>query len=188
MTVPGEGMPMYEDSDRFGDLHVEFTIKFPTTVTDEQKEGMHRLSPYLLLYELVLCVQSEAPHLAYVHNQTNPLQVSRSSSRRRRRTAPAANRHHRHRATRPSCRERYSSYLFHHDETISSPSPSPFQSSRGDKAKGSGWSIAASTQLAHDPFKPPMIDCSQAAVVMGSQQVVGKQGGHGAHACHGLFA
>ncbi len=39
MTVPGEGMPMYEDSDRFGDLHVEFTVKFPTTVTDEQKEG-----------------------------------------------------------------------------------------------------------------------------------------------------
>jgi DnaJ-related protein SCJ1 len=43
MTVPGEGMPMYEDSDRFGDLHVEFTIKFPTTVTDEQKEGFKKL-------------------------------------------------------------------------------------------------------------------------------------------------
>jgi DnaJ-class molecular chaperone len=43
MTVPGEGMPMYEDSDRFGDLHVEFTVKFPTTVTDEQKEGTCRL-------------------------------------------------------------------------------------------------------------------------------------------------
>jgi DnaJ-related protein SCJ1 len=45
MVVAGQGMPTYEDSDRFGDLYVEFTVKFPTSLTEEQKEGFKALLP-----------------------------------------------------------------------------------------------------------------------------------------------
>jgi len=43
ITVAGEGMPHYGFATQKGDLYVTFTILFPTTLTDEQKEGFKNL-------------------------------------------------------------------------------------------------------------------------------------------------
>ena len=42
-TIKGEGMPVKGESGRFGDLHVDFKVKFPKTVTPEQAEGFRKL-------------------------------------------------------------------------------------------------------------------------------------------------
>jgi len=42
-TIRGEGMPVHNFPADRGDLHVRFTIRFPTTLTDAQKEGIKAL-------------------------------------------------------------------------------------------------------------------------------------------------
>ncbi|XP_057955468.1 uncharacterized protein LOC131149227 [Malania oleifera] len=42
-VVPGEGMPIPKDSKRRGNLRIKFDIKFPATLTAEQKAGIKKL-------------------------------------------------------------------------------------------------------------------------------------------------
>lgn len=43
IIISGEGMPMHNFPSQTGNLYVEVTVKFPTTVTEEQKEGFKKL-------------------------------------------------------------------------------------------------------------------------------------------------
>jgi len=43
MTIKGEGMPKHGFSSERGDLIVEFSVRFPTSVTPEQREGFKKL-------------------------------------------------------------------------------------------------------------------------------------------------
>jgi len=43
LTIKGEGMPQHNYPSNTGDLHVEVTVKFPTSITEEQKEGFKNL-------------------------------------------------------------------------------------------------------------------------------------------------
>jgi len=69
--VQGEGMPLYEDADRFGDLFVTFTVQFPNSVTQEQKEGK---SGTLM----------ESPFPIHLTTPMHGTQASESYSRRKR--------------------------------------------------------------------------------------------------------
>eukprot|EP00163_Fabomonas_tropica_P030818 TRINITY_DN7123_c1_g2_i2.p1 TRINITY_DN7123_c1_g2~~TRINITY_DN7123_c1_g2_i2.p1 ORF type:complete len:130 (-),score=37.60 TRINITY_DN7123_c1_g2_i2:108-497(-) len=42
-TVPGEGMPQHENQSVKGNLHVEFTVSFPPSLTEEQKEAVKKI-------------------------------------------------------------------------------------------------------------------------------------------------
>eukprot|EP01090_Pellita_catalonica_P019795 TRINITY_DN6837_c0_g1_i2.p1 TRINITY_DN6837_c0_g1~~TRINITY_DN6837_c0_g1_i2.p1 ORF type:complete len:370 (-),score=62.31 TRINITY_DN6837_c0_g1_i2:151-1260(-) len=42
MVIQNEGMPIHEQ-DSFGDLYVEFSVRFPATITEEQKQGFKAL-------------------------------------------------------------------------------------------------------------------------------------------------
>ena len=44
-VVPGEGMPIPKDPSKRGNLRIKFNIKFPTTLTSEQKTGIKKLLP-----------------------------------------------------------------------------------------------------------------------------------------------
>lgn len=37
--VPGEGMPVHHSTEK-GTLFVEYTVRFPDSITDEQAKGM----------------------------------------------------------------------------------------------------------------------------------------------------
>ena len=39
--IAGEGMPQHEFPSQRGNLYVEFVIKFPTFLTEEQKKGIN---------------------------------------------------------------------------------------------------------------------------------------------------
>jgi DnaJ family protein B protein 11 len=41
--IAGEGMPHRGDTSRHGDLHIEFDVKFPTSLTDKQKEDLKKI-------------------------------------------------------------------------------------------------------------------------------------------------
>jgi len=41
--ITGEGMPLRTDSAKHGDLHIEFDVKFPSTLTDKQKEELKNI-------------------------------------------------------------------------------------------------------------------------------------------------
>jgi DnaJ family protein B protein 11 len=41
--VVGEGMPMRTNTAKHGDLHIEFDVKFPSTLTDKQKEELKNI-------------------------------------------------------------------------------------------------------------------------------------------------
>eukprot|EP01105_Mastigella_eilhardi_P026086 TRINITY_DN7369_c0_g1_i1.p1 TRINITY_DN7369_c0_g1~~TRINITY_DN7369_c0_g1_i1.p1 ORF type:complete len:388 (+),score=125.49 TRINITY_DN7369_c0_g1_i1:49-1164(+) len=43
LTIKGEGMPRHNEPSRHGDLLVEVTVKFPASLTDEQKSGFGKL-------------------------------------------------------------------------------------------------------------------------------------------------
>jgi len=43
LTISGEGMPMHNFPSQTGDLYVEVTVKFPVSITEEQKEGFKKL-------------------------------------------------------------------------------------------------------------------------------------------------
>eukprot|EP00727_Mastigamoeba_balamuthi_P005008 m51a1_g14505 putative heat shock protein family protein (360) ;mRNA; r:805103-807122 len=43
VTIAGEGMPIAGTPSVHGDLHVEFHVRFPTSLTEEQKEGFKKL-------------------------------------------------------------------------------------------------------------------------------------------------
>lgn len=43
ITITGEGMPQHNFPSQTGDLHIEITVKFPTSLTEEQKEGFKKL-------------------------------------------------------------------------------------------------------------------------------------------------
>lgn len=43
ITIKEEGMPQHNFPSQTGDLHIEITVKFPTSVTEEQKEGFKKL-------------------------------------------------------------------------------------------------------------------------------------------------
>jgi len=43
ITISGEGMPVHTFPSQTGDLHIEITVKFPTSLTEEQKEGFKKL-------------------------------------------------------------------------------------------------------------------------------------------------
>jgi len=43
IQIPEEGMPIHEYPSQTGDLFVEFTVKMPTQLTAEQKEGFRKL-------------------------------------------------------------------------------------------------------------------------------------------------
>lgn len=43
ITIEGEGMPVHNFPSQTGNLHIEFTVKFPTSLTEEQKEGFKNL-------------------------------------------------------------------------------------------------------------------------------------------------
>jgi len=43
ITITGEGMPHHGFSSQKGDLYVTFSIQFPTSLTEEQKEGFKNL-------------------------------------------------------------------------------------------------------------------------------------------------
>eukprot|EP00300_Choanocystis_sp_HF-7_P022667 c2208_g1_i1.p2 GENE.c2208_g1_i1~~c2208_g1_i1.p2 ORF type:complete len:377 (+),score=79.92 c2208_g1_i1:30-1133(+) len=43
IRIEGEGMPLYDSPDTFGDLHVRFEIDMPAKVTDAQKDGFRAL-------------------------------------------------------------------------------------------------------------------------------------------------
>jgi len=43
ITISGEGMPMHNFPSQTGNLYVEVTVKFPASVTEEQKEGFRKL-------------------------------------------------------------------------------------------------------------------------------------------------
>ncbi|KAL9300071.1 putative chaperone DnaJ, HSP40/DnaJ peptide-binding protein [Arabidopsis thaliana] len=42
-VVPNEGMPLQKDQAKKGNLRIKFNIKFPTTLTSEQKTGLKKL-------------------------------------------------------------------------------------------------------------------------------------------------
>ncbi|KAF8043351.1 hypothetical protein BT93_A1632 [Corymbia citriodora subsp. variegata] len=42
-VVPREGMPLQKDPTKKGDLRIKFNIKFPTTLTSDQKAGIKKL-------------------------------------------------------------------------------------------------------------------------------------------------
>ncbi|KAE9620629.1 hypothetical protein Lal_00019445 [Lupinus albus] len=44
-VVPREGMPLPKDPSKKGNLRIKFSIKFPTRLTDAQKEGIRKLLP-----------------------------------------------------------------------------------------------------------------------------------------------
>jgi len=43
MRVPGEGMPQHNNSSKNGDLYVRFTIVFPPSLTQQQRDGFAKL-------------------------------------------------------------------------------------------------------------------------------------------------
>eukprot|EP00026_Physarum_polycephalum_P008756 Phypoly_transcript_08856.p1 GENE.Phypoly_transcript_08856~~Phypoly_transcript_08856.p1 ORF type:complete len:365 (+),score=60.90 Phypoly_transcript_08856:88-1182(+) len=43
ITIQGEGMPQHNFPSNTGDLLIEITVKFPTSLTEEQKEGFKKL-------------------------------------------------------------------------------------------------------------------------------------------------
>lgn len=43
ITIKGEGMPQHTFPSQTGDLHIEVTVKFPASLTEEQKEGFKQL-------------------------------------------------------------------------------------------------------------------------------------------------
>jgi len=43
ITIDGEGMPVHNYPSQTGNLHIEFTVKFPSSLTEEQKEGFKTL-------------------------------------------------------------------------------------------------------------------------------------------------
>jgi len=43
ISIEGEGMPMHNFPSQTGSLHIEITVKFPTSLTEEQKEGFKNL-------------------------------------------------------------------------------------------------------------------------------------------------
>jgi len=43
ITIKEEGMPQHNLASQTGDLHIEVTVKFPTSLTEEQKEGFKKL-------------------------------------------------------------------------------------------------------------------------------------------------
>lgn len=43
ITIQGEGMPQHNFPSQTGDLHIEITVKFPASLTEEQKEGFKKL-------------------------------------------------------------------------------------------------------------------------------------------------
>lgn len=45
ITITGEGMPMHNYPSQTGNLHIEITVKFPISITEEQKEGFKKLLP-----------------------------------------------------------------------------------------------------------------------------------------------
>jgi len=45
LSVEGEGMPVHTFPSQSGNLHIEITVKFPTSLTEEQKEGFQKLLP-----------------------------------------------------------------------------------------------------------------------------------------------
>lgn len=43
ITIEGEGMPFHNYPSQMGNLFVEFVIKMPTKLTEEQKQGFRNL-------------------------------------------------------------------------------------------------------------------------------------------------
>jgi DnaJ homolog subfamily B member 11 len=41
--IKGEGMPLYDNNKKFGDLYVTYSIKFPASLTDAQKASVREL-------------------------------------------------------------------------------------------------------------------------------------------------
>lgn len=41
--IRGEGMPLYDNPSKFGDLFVTYTIKFPESLSDAQKATVRQL-------------------------------------------------------------------------------------------------------------------------------------------------
>lgn len=44
VRLKGKGFPVYKKEDKFGDLIITYTVKIPTDLTDEQKEGFRKLA------------------------------------------------------------------------------------------------------------------------------------------------
>ena len=42
-TIKGEGMPHHNYPAERGDLHVKYTVRFPRTLTDKQRDGIKQL-------------------------------------------------------------------------------------------------------------------------------------------------
>jgi curved DNA-binding protein len=41
--IQKEGMPVYDSDDQFGDLYITYIIKFPSSLTAEQKDAVRKL-------------------------------------------------------------------------------------------------------------------------------------------------
>ena len=43
-TLKGQGMPLFENGHKFGNLHVSFTVAFPTKLSEAQKAAVRKMS------------------------------------------------------------------------------------------------------------------------------------------------
>jgi len=44
VKLKGKGMPVYKESDKFGDMIITYSIQIPTNLTEKQKELFTELS------------------------------------------------------------------------------------------------------------------------------------------------
>ena len=44
-TVAGQGMPLLDSAKKYGDLHVTYTVEFPKSLSDTQKNCINGLKP-----------------------------------------------------------------------------------------------------------------------------------------------
>ena len=43
-TIPKEGMPVFEDGHKSGDLHIKYHVTFPSSLTEKQKTLVKQMS------------------------------------------------------------------------------------------------------------------------------------------------
>jgi curved DNA-binding protein len=44
VRLKGKGFPVYKKEGKFGDLIITYSVKIPTDLTEEQKEGFRKLA------------------------------------------------------------------------------------------------------------------------------------------------
>lgn len=52
MKMPGEGMPLHQKSGEYGDLFVNFKVKFPTELDSKQRESKSLITLNLVANKL----------------------------------------------------------------------------------------------------------------------------------------